>query len=283
MSIDLTNSSSELIHEDSSRRDPILFAIIKQNFKIENVELTTKEHILKLPCRHCPREMTWWSKKGFTGLMEHLKMQVDPETIDRLKEEHARKRRRKNKDILEFKNFEKSDNIPLSLLRSEEFKNIKNANDLINENTIRIYMKHMEYIFKEKVKEEVDAELFCLVIDGWAHQSYNFHGVYLCIDKKKMMTSRLLGVLPLEKETQRASDTVPFLKNLMIKFGLDESLLVAIVADNTNTNKKVCRDLGTEFVGCLSHRVALGVRAYIKSQPELSEAIDKMQLLFRKI
>eukprot|EP00924_Labyrinthula_sp_SR-Ha-C_P002713 snap_masked-scaffold_13-processed-gene-4.53-mRNA-1 protein AED:1.00 eAED:1.00 QI:0/-1/0/0/-1/1/1/0/256 len=173
--------------------------------------------------------------------------------------------------------------MPLSLLRSEEFKNLKNVDDLVSENTMRIYMKRMEHLFIEKIKQEVDLELFCLVIDGWVHQGYSFSGVYLCFDKMKKMTFRLLGVLPLEKETQKASDIVPFLKNLMTKFGLDESLLVAIVADNTNTNKKVCRDLGTQFVGCLSHRVALGVRAFIKSKTLLSEALDKVQLLFRKI
>eukprot|EP00924_Labyrinthula_sp_SR-Ha-C_P007888 snap_masked-scaffold_28-processed-gene-4.52-mRNA-1 protein AED:1.00 eAED:1.00 QI:0/-1/0/0/-1/1/1/0/219 len=69
----------------------------------------------------------------------------------------------------------------------------------------------------------------------------------------------------------------------MNKFGLDEPLLVAIVAGNTKRNKKVYRELGTQFVGCFSHRVALGVRAYIRSQPELSEALDKVQLPFRKI
>eukprot|EP00924_Labyrinthula_sp_SR-Ha-C_P001270 augustus_masked-scaffold_7-processed-gene-19.93-mRNA-1 protein AED:0.48 eAED:0.48 QI:0/-1/0/1/-1/1/1/0/320 len=99
----------------------------------------------------------------------------------------------------------------------------------------------------------------------------------------KKMTFHLLGVLPLEKETQKASDIVPSLKNLMNKFGLDESLLVAIVADNTNTKKKVCRDLGTQFVDYLSHRLALGVRAFIKSETPLFEALDKVQLLFRKI
>eukprot|EP00924_Labyrinthula_sp_SR-Ha-C_P007715 augustus_masked-scaffold_28-processed-gene-1.0-mRNA-1 protein AED:0.43 eAED:0.43 QI:0/0/0/0.5/1/1/2/0/500 len=228
--------------------------------------------------------------------MEHLKTHLDEETINNLKEEHARKRRRKSKDILEFMNIEKNDafkkyicnfllekNMPLSLLRSEEFKNIKNADDLVSENTMRIYLKRMEHLFIEKIKQEVDLELFCLVIDGWVHQGYSFNGVYLCFDKMKKMTFRLLGVLPLEKETQKASDIVPFLKNLMNKFGLDESLLVAIVADNTNTNKKVCRDLGTQFVGCLSHRLALGVRAYIKSQRPLSETLDKVQLVFSKI
>eukprot|EP00924_Labyrinthula_sp_SR-Ha-C_P016103 augustus_masked-scaffold_4-processed-gene-19.17-mRNA-1 protein AED:0.26 eAED:0.28 QI:0/-1/0/1/-1/1/1/0/578 len=285
-----------MIHEAASGRDQNLFAVIKQNFDVEKAEFTRREYVFKLPCKHYPRKMTWWSKKGYTGLMEHLKTHVDEESIEKLKEEHARKRRRKSNDIMEFKNSEKNDafrnsianflltkNMPLSLLRSEEFKNIKNADDLVSENTMRIYMKRMEHLFIEKIKQEVDFELFCLVIDGWAHQGYSFNGVYLCFDKMKKMTFRLLGVLPLEKETQRASDIVPFLKNLMIKFGLDESLLVAIVADNTNTNKKVCRDLGTQFVGCLSHRVALGVRAYIRSQPELSEALDKVQLLFRKI
>eukprot|EP00924_Labyrinthula_sp_SR-Ha-C_P002157 maker-scaffold_19-snap-gene-2.44-mRNA-1 protein AED:0.06 eAED:0.06 QI:0/0/0/0.66/0/0/3/0/315 len=55
---------------------------------------------------------------------------------------------------------------------------------------------------------------------------------------------------------------------------LNESLLVAIVADNTNTNKEVCRDLGAQFMGCLSHRLALTL---------LDEALDKVQLLLRKI
>eukprot|EP00924_Labyrinthula_sp_SR-Ha-C_P009452 augustus_masked-scaffold_2-processed-gene-24.40-mRNA-1 protein AED:0.42 eAED:0.42 QI:0/-1/0/1/-1/1/1/0/452 len=173
--------------------------------------------------------------------------------------------------------------MPLSLLRSDEFKNIKNADDLVSENTMRTYMKRMKHLFIEKIKQEVDLELFGLVIDGWTHQGYSFNGVYLCFDKMKKMTFRLLGVLPLEKETQKASDIVPFLKNLMNKFGLNESLLVAIVADNTNTNKKVCRDLETQFVGCLNHRLALGVRPFIKSETPLSEALDKVQLLFRKI
>eukprot|EP00924_Labyrinthula_sp_SR-Ha-C_P011990 maker-scaffold_26-snap-gene-1.5-mRNA-1 protein AED:0.24 eAED:0.24 QI:0/0/0/1/0/0/2/0/515 len=235
--------------------------------------------------------MAWWSKKGYTGLMEHLKTHLDEETIEKLKEEHARKRRRKSKDIMEFMNIEKNDafkksicnflltkNMPLSLLRSEEFKNIKKADYLVSENTMRVYMKRMEHLFIQKIKQEVDLELFCLVIDGWAHQGYSFNGVYLCFDKMKKITFRLLGVLPLEKETQRASDIVPFLKNLMIKFGLDESLLVAIVADNTNTNKKVCRDLGTQFVGCLSHRVALGVQLLfrkIKKSKKLTAALRK--------
>eukprot|EP00924_Labyrinthula_sp_SR-Ha-C_P003606 augustus_masked-scaffold_3-processed-gene-0.5-mRNA-1 protein AED:0.41 eAED:0.43 QI:0/-1/0/1/-1/1/1/0/511 len=228
--------------------------------------------------------------------MEHLQMHVDEESIEKLKEEHTRKRRRQSKDILEFMNFEKTDafkksicnfllekNMPLSLLRSEEFKNIKNADGLASENTMRLYMKRMEHLFIEKIKQEVDLELFCLVIDVWANQGYSFNGVYLCFDKMKKMTFRLLGVLPLEKETQKTSDIVPFLKNLMNKFGLDESLLVAIVADNTNTNKKVCRDLGTQFVGFLNHLLALGVKAFIKSEKLLDEALDKVQLLFRKI
>eukprot|EP00924_Labyrinthula_sp_SR-Ha-C_P005208 snap_masked-scaffold_1-processed-gene-24.37-mRNA-1 protein AED:1.00 eAED:1.00 QI:0/0/0/0/1/1/2/0/348 len=171
--------------------------------------------------------------------------------------------------------------MPLSLLRSEEFKNVKNADGLVSENTMRIYMKRMGHLFIEKIKQKVDLELFCLVIDGWAHQGYSFNGVNLCFDKSKNMTFRFLGVLPLEKETQKTSDIVPFLKNLMSKFDLDESLLVAIVADNTSTNKKILQRSWNAV--CVLHRLALGVRAYIKSQRPLSEALDKVQLLFRKI
>eukprot|EP00924_Labyrinthula_sp_SR-Ha-C_P012089 snap_masked-scaffold_26-processed-gene-3.16-mRNA-1 protein AED:1.00 eAED:1.00 QI:0/0/0/0/1/1/2/0/330 len=69
----------------------------------------------------------------------------------------------------------------------------------------------------------------------------------------------------------------------MNKFGLDESLLIAIAADNTNTNKKVCRDLGTQFLGCLSHRSVPSFRAYIKTQTPLSEDLHKIQLLFCRI
>eukprot|EP00924_Labyrinthula_sp_SR-Ha-C_P002716 snap_masked-scaffold_13-processed-gene-4.54-mRNA-1 protein AED:1.00 eAED:1.00 QI:0/-1/0/0/-1/1/1/0/94 len=94
MSIDLTNSATEMIHEDASGRNPVLFAVIKQNFDVEKAELTNKAHVFKLPCILCLRKMTWWSKKGYTGLMEHLKTHVDEESIGKLKEEHARKRRR---------------------------------------------------------------------------------------------------------------------------------------------------------------------------------------------
>eukprot|EP00924_Labyrinthula_sp_SR-Ha-C_P016884 snap_masked-scaffold_6-processed-gene-17.8-mRNA-1 protein AED:1.00 eAED:1.00 QI:0/-1/0/0/-1/1/1/0/78 len=77
MSIDLTKSATEMIHEAASGRDQTLFAVIKQNFDVEKAEFTKREYVFKLPCKHCPRKMTWWSKKGYTGLMEHLKMYVD--------------------------------------------------------------------------------------------------------------------------------------------------------------------------------------------------------------
>eukprot|EP00924_Labyrinthula_sp_SR-Ha-C_P016542 snap_masked-scaffold_6-processed-gene-6.26-mRNA-1 protein AED:1.00 eAED:1.00 QI:0/-1/0/0/-1/1/1/0/75 len=73
MSIDLTKSAAEMIHDAASGRDQTLFAVIKQNFDVEKAELTKKAHVFKLACRHCPRKMTWWSKKGYTGLVEHLK------------------------------------------------------------------------------------------------------------------------------------------------------------------------------------------------------------------
>eukprot|EP00924_Labyrinthula_sp_SR-Ha-C_P002056 maker-scaffold_99-snap-gene-0.1-mRNA-1 protein AED:0.22 eAED:0.24 QI:0/0/0/1/0/0/3/0/332 len=288
MNTDSTKSAAKTIHDDASGRDQALFAVIKQSLDVEKAEFIKRENLFRLPYKHCLKKMTWWSKKGYTGLMEHLRTHFDEQTIKNLKEEHARKRRRKNKDILEFMNFEKTGafknsicnfllekNIPLSLLRAEEFKNIRKVDDLVSENTMRIYMKHMEHLFIKKIKQEVDLELFCLVIDGWAHQGYSFNGVYLCFDKMKKMTFRLLGVLPLEDETQKEINIVPFLKNLMNKFGLDESLLIAIVVDNTNTNKK------TQFVSCLSHRFALGVKAFIKSEQLLDEVLDK--LLFRKI
>eukprot|EP00924_Labyrinthula_sp_SR-Ha-C_P009463 snap_masked-scaffold_2-processed-gene-24.1-mRNA-1 protein AED:1.00 eAED:1.00 QI:0/-1/0/0/-1/1/1/0/94 len=94
MNIDLPKSAAELFHEEPSGRDPVLFTVIKQSFDVERAELTKKAHVFKLACRHCPRKMTWWSKKGYTGLMEHLQMHVDEESIEKLKEEHTRKRRR---------------------------------------------------------------------------------------------------------------------------------------------------------------------------------------------
>eukprot|EP00924_Labyrinthula_sp_SR-Ha-C_P010252 snap_masked-scaffold_23-processed-gene-1.3-mRNA-1 protein AED:1.00 eAED:1.00 QI:0/0/0/0/1/1/2/0/247 len=247
MNSDSTKSAAETIHDDASGQDQTLFVVIKQSLDVEKAEFTKREYVFRLPYKHCLKKMTWWSKKGYTGPMERLRTHFDLETIKNLKEEHARKRRRKNKDILEFMNIEKlmlsrilSKNIPLSLLRAEEFKNIRKADDLVSENMMRVYMNRMEYLFIQKIIQEVDLELFSLGIDGWAHQGYNFNGVYLCFDKMKKVTFRLLGVLPLEDETQKAINIVPFLKNLMNKFGLDDSLLIAIVADNTNTNKKVC-------------------------------------------
>eukprot|EP00924_Labyrinthula_sp_SR-Ha-C_P007896 snap_masked-scaffold_28-processed-gene-4.53-mRNA-1 protein AED:1.00 eAED:1.00 QI:0/-1/0/0/-1/1/1/0/149 len=147
--------------------------------------------------------------------MEHLKTHVDEETIQKLKEEHARKRRRKSNDVLQFMNIEKNDafknsicnfllekNMPLNLFRFEEFKNIKNTDDLVSEKTMKTYMKRMEDLFMQKIKQEVDLELFCLIIDGRNHQGYSFNGVYLRFDKKRKITFRLLGVLPLERKTE---------------------------------------------------------------------------------
>eukprot|EP00924_Labyrinthula_sp_SR-Ha-C_P002204 snap_masked-scaffold_19-processed-gene-3.30-mRNA-1 protein AED:1.00 eAED:1.00 QI:0/-1/0/0/-1/1/1/0/70 len=70
MSIDLTKFAAEMIHEAASGQDQTLLAVTKQNFDLEKTELTKKAHVFKLPCKHCPKKMTWYSKKGYTGLLE---------------------------------------------------------------------------------------------------------------------------------------------------------------------------------------------------------------------
>eukprot|EP00924_Labyrinthula_sp_SR-Ha-C_P012114 maker-scaffold_26-snap-gene-4.5-mRNA-1 protein AED:0.30 eAED:0.34 QI:0/0/0/1/0/0.33/3/0/563 len=271
MSVDLTKSASDLILEDSERRDSALFLIVQQNYDVSNAKFTEKPYVFKLTCKHYTRSLTWWSKKGYSGLMDHLGTHLDKKEIEKLKNKYNRKRKRKNRKILrsgsskKYKvhtgsvlNFLLETNLPLSLLSSEEFKNIKNADDLV---------------------KEIKSELFCLIIDGWAHQGYSSNGVFLCFQKNKKRTFRLLGVLALEKETQTSNDIVPFMKNLMQKF---VSMMIDLL-QLLLMNKKVCRDLNTQFVGCINHRLALSVRTYIKSHADFDQTLDKVQLLFRKI
>eukprot|EP00924_Labyrinthula_sp_SR-Ha-C_P012689 snap_masked-scaffold_10-processed-gene-13.41-mRNA-1 protein AED:1.00 eAED:1.00 QI:0/-1/0/0/-1/1/1/0/59 len=58
----------------------------------------------------------------------------------------------------------------------------------------------------------------------------------------KKIAFSVLEVFYLAKQAQKAINIVPFIKDLMKEFGLDEALLVL---DNKNTNKQAYRDIET--------------------------------------
>eukprot|EP00924_Labyrinthula_sp_SR-Ha-C_P011141 snap_masked-scaffold_51-processed-gene-1.55-mRNA-1 protein AED:1.00 eAED:1.00 QI:0/-1/0/0/-1/1/1/0/101 len=96
-------------------------------------------------------------------------MLITNKTIEKLKENHERKQQRKSKDILESKSYVSpkvhtrsvlsfllNNYQALSLLISKEFKELRGASDIVSENTMRSYINHSEYIFAEKINEEVE-------------------------------------------------------------------------------------------------------------------------------
>eukprot|EP00924_Labyrinthula_sp_SR-Ha-C_P005219 snap_masked-scaffold_1-processed-gene-24.36-mRNA-1 protein AED:1.00 eAED:1.00 QI:0/-1/0/0/-1/1/1/0/61 len=56
MSIDLTKSATEMIHEAASGRNPVVFTIIKQNFDVEKVELTKKSARIQASLQTLPKK-----------------------------------------------------------------------------------------------------------------------------------------------------------------------------------------------------------------------------------
>eukprot|EP00924_Labyrinthula_sp_SR-Ha-C_P002170 snap_masked-scaffold_19-processed-gene-2.12-mRNA-1 protein AED:1.00 eAED:1.00 QI:0/-1/0/0/-1/1/1/0/60 len=56
MSIDLTRSATEMIHEAASGQDQTLFAVIKQNFDFEKAKLTKKSARIQASLQTLPKK-----------------------------------------------------------------------------------------------------------------------------------------------------------------------------------------------------------------------------------
>eukprot|EP00924_Labyrinthula_sp_SR-Ha-C_P003074 snap_masked-scaffold_50-processed-gene-0.30-mRNA-1 protein AED:1.00 eAED:1.00 QI:0/-1/0/0/-1/1/1/0/68 len=63
MNVGLTQSASDIIHEDSASRDLAVFSMFQKNYDIETAKFKEEVNIFKLPYKLCSTSINLRSKK----------------------------------------------------------------------------------------------------------------------------------------------------------------------------------------------------------------------------
>lgn len=105
-----------------------------------------------------------------------------------------------------------------------------------------------------------------------------FVSYHLCSDLR--YDTVLLGLSPMEnKERLNANEHYKFITFLLSIFSKEKTNVVCVQGDNCNTNKLMCRRIGSTFVACHIQRFNLDVRDIINQHEDV---IYKVQLVMKK-
>ncbi|ETI51039.1 hypothetical protein F442_05587 [Phytophthora nicotianae P10297] len=128
-----------------------------------------------------------------------------------------------------------------------------------------------------KIMHELSGEKFALVFDGFTDAAE--HAIAIFAATKNGI--RLLAFSPfLDEASMTAAEHVEFLDMVLDHYKLDIANMVAIVADNMETNKAISRRISVLLIGCAAHRFNLAVRKWLEPQMHL---IKKVSALMKKL
>ena len=166
---------------------------------------------------------------------------------------------------------------PFSFVESEYVK--KNVKlEAISKNTLQKYM----HLLTKKVEQEIIKampEKIALIVDGWTSGSTHYLGVMASFcDMDQNVEVPLLAFSPLIDETsQSAAQQYVFLEMTLSQYGKSmEDNVVALIADNCETNKALADICNVPLVGCHSHRLALAVKEYLTNKDELIQKVNTL-------
>ncbi|KAE9317815.1 hypothetical protein PR003_g18384 [Phytophthora rubi] len=124
-----------------------------------------------------------------------------------------------------------------------------------------------------KAAEELGGEKFVLVFDGFTDAAE--HAIVIFAATKKGI--RFLTFSPFQDEaSQTASEHIAFLDLALDQYGLDVANMIAIVADNMETNKAITRRIKVAMIGCAAHRFNLAVRQWIEPHMPLIKKVSSL-------
>ena len=121
------------------------------------------------------------------------------------------------------------------------------------------------------------------MFDGWSGGDTHYTAVFAAYpaDNECGFKKFLLAISPMgDEDSLDASQHYEYVKYVLEVHGKKFENVVAIVGDNTATNKSFARRVGPFFQGCYSHRYNLAMKDIISSY---SFVIDKVHELMKKL
>ena len=152
----------------------------------------------------------------------------------------------------------------------------------IDVKTLKKYMDLVTKSVERKISSLIPKK-FALVFDGWTAGSEHYVAVFAVFpsDCKDGFKSCLLAFSTFDDgSTQSATAHVEFLDFVLEVFGQDMNNVVALIADNCNTNRLIAEILDKPLLGCNSHRFNIAVVEFMSCHNGL---INKISILMSKL
>ena len=218
---------------------------------------------------------------GWSNLTVHIRTQ------------HENSTPKSNQGTLDFMHCRKSENIygwiewvcmdlkPFAFVENE----LTRKYSCLEKITITTLEKYMHLLTNEveKVHARELPDKIALMIDGWIRGSTHFLGVVACYPSHDQdFETALLAFSPLLDETsQSSSEQFDFLMLTLLNFGKNiAENVIALVADNCETNKALADLCEVPLIGCSSHKLALAVKELLKPHETL---LNKINMIMGKL
>ena len=179
------------------------------------------------------------------------------------------------------------DQMPFSICQSPSIRRLCTGLKVPHRSSLVKTMFEVYLNCKEKLRIELQGiNKFALMFDGWSRHTKHYVAIVICYPLlNKPYNERLLCFRTLPREVSMTSaDHLELFSEVMQDYGLLLSNCVALVGDHASVNKKLAEKLKIPLVGCLSHRLNLGVKKVMKADKQLSKCLKKVHnfMLFLK-
>lgn len=149
-------------------------------------------------------------------------------------------------------------------------------------NALLLYMRRLMESVESKIMDMLP-ERFAIVFDGWSGGGTHYVGFFATYPAENELGFRkhLLGLSPMgDEDSLDASEHYDYVEYVLGVHGKKFNNVVAIICDNTSTNKAFVRRVGSFFLGCHSHRFNLAMTDILSGY---SDAIDKVHELMKRL
>jgi hypothetical protein len=199
------------------------------------------------------------AKNGRTNLMNHLRTHKkweedwNIEKERRLSDSTSRNKlsfiselSEKAKTIFGWLDLVINNNMPLNIIENNVFKRYTNLQPI----SMKTLLHYMEMINESVIlilrEECADISRFGLVFDGWDDgQGGHIVAVFISFMRGESVRTVLLSCSPLDDRTKRDRFAhIDYLTSVLLQFGLNIEDTDFIVADNTNLNPAIAREIG---------------------------------------
>ena len=250
-------------------------------------------------CKKCKRLKT--KNGGWTNLLNHVRTCIgdDYEKVY----EAGRKEQRNGgiqgfvltignleREMFDWIEFVVMKSLPIGFVDCPYTRRVMKSMKTVSGKTLRQHILSLTDVMRQKIKDELPSK-FVVVFDGWSEGTEHYIAVSAAYTRANRSTGKeepvnvMLTMKPLLAngvEGMTAADHVEHISRSLKLYDRKCSDILCIVGDNCGVNRLMAKTLRTPLIGCASHKLNLGVKLWMKNEPQLSNIVAKVSSIMKK-